>query len=119
MKERATFIEDLLEGSYIFSTPEEFDEKAVQKKWNSDSPVFLREMAKTFEAVQDFSAHNIEEAFKSFVESKGLSMGAILPLFRLVVTGKAMGPSMFETSALIGKEETLRRIESGIKKIQG
>jgi len=65
----------------------------------------------------DFNAANIEIAFKSFIEEKGLGFGAVLPNFRVLVTGMGMGPSMFEIFALLGKEETLRRIDVGMEKI--
>ena len=45
-------------------------------------------------------------------------MGAALPNFRLLVTGKGMGPSMFETAALLGKDEVLKRFENGIQSIE-
>ena len=44
-----------------------------------------------------------------------MGIGAVLPLFRLLVTGKGMGPSMFSIAELLGKEETLARMEAGIK----
>jgi glutamyl-tRNA synthetase len=44
-----------------------------------------------------------------------LGIGAVLPLFRLLLTGVGMGPSMFEITAFLGKEESLTRMENGIK----
>ena len=43
-----------------------------------------------------------------------MGIGAVLPLFRLLVTGKGMGPSMFEISEFLGKEECVERIRIGI-----
>lgn len=117
MKERATFIEDLLEGRYIFSPPLDFDEKVISKRWKSDSPKLMSELAKIFSKINPFDAENIEASFKKFLEEKGLGMGEVLPLFRLLVTGAGMGPSMFQISELIGKNQTLDRIHSGIEKI--
>jgi glutamyl-tRNA synthetase len=62
-----------------------------------------------------FDAQNVEHQFKTCLEEKGLGFGAVLPNFRLLVTGTGMGPSMFETAALLGKEETLKRIKNGIE----
>ena len=47
-----------------------------------------------------------------------MGIGAVLPLFRLVLTGTGMGPSMFDISAFLGKEECLQRVESGIYTIE-
>jgi glutamyl-tRNA synthetase len=61
-----------------------------------------------------FSTEILESRFKHYIEENELGMGAVLPLFRLVLTGKGMGPSMFEISAFLGKQETLARINNGI-----
>lgn len=117
MKERATFIEDLLEGRYIFATPLDFDEKVVSKRWKSDSPKLMVELAKLFSKIDPFTSENIEASFKKFLEVNALGMGEVLPLFRLLVTGVGMGPSMFQIAELIGKEETINRLHSGIEKL--
>lgn len=117
MKERATFIKDMLDGSYIFERPESYDEKVVKKRWKEDSPALLKELKEVFMEVEAFKMDNIESAFKNFLEAKGVGMGAVLPLFRIAVTGQGMGPSMFEISELIGKEEVLKRIDIAIEKL--
>jgi len=117
MKERAVFVEDLLEGQYIFNAPTEYDEKTTRKRWKENSAEHLNALIMTFEKLSSFTSEDIESNFKSYIESKEMGMGALLPLFRLTVTGKAMGPSMFEIAALIGKEETISRIKTGISKL--
>ena len=62
-----------------------------------------------------FTAQNIETSFK-FSAEKELGFGVVLPNFRLAVTGLGMGPSMFQISALLGKEEVLGKNSSGITK---
>jgi glutamyl-tRNA synthetase len=68
-------------------------------------------------AINDFTNENVETAFKSFLEEKGLGFGAVLPLYRLLITGKGMGPSMFEISSFLGKDECLSRMEAGMTKV--
>jgi len=118
MKERAIFVEDLLEYAYIFNAPESFDEKTVRKKWKENSAEILNELSEIYKDVDDFSADNLETVFKSFIEAKEIGMGAVLPAFRLTVTGMGKGPSMFEIAALIGKDETLKRMEESAQKIE-
>ena len=117
MKDRATFISDMLEEYYFFKAPTEFDEKTQRKKWKENSGDLLRELALRFQAMSDFKSEAIETTFKAFVEEKELGLGAVLPLFRLTVTGKAMGPSMFDIADILGKEEVVSRINSGIEKL--
>ena len=119
MKERVTFVEDLLEGLYIINTPDSFDEKTFRKKWKENSPQIVSDLAERFDGLSEFTAENIEVCFKSFIEERELGMGAVLPAFRLTVTGKGMGPSMFQIAELIGKEETISRMKSGIEKLKG
>ncbi len=117
MKERAVFINDLLAEDYLFVAPTNYDEQTVNKKWKAETPAIIKELRSVLNNIVDFNAANIEVAFKSFIEEKGLGFGAVLPNFRVLVTGMGMGPSMFEICALLGKEETLRRIDVGMEKI--
>ena len=118
MKERATFIPELLtEGIFFFDLPEEYDEKTIKKKWKEDAAEIMNEWKKKLLNITDFSSENIEVEFKQFLETKGLGIGQVLPLYRLLLTGKGMGPSMFEITELLGKEESINRIEIGIEKI--
>lgn len=115
MKERATFLADIpKEGDYFFASPTEFDEKTTRKKWKDDSGELMVEWLATLEAIEDYTSENIENSFKSFLEERELGIGRVLPLFRLLVTGKGMGPSMFQIAALLGKEETAKRMKAGI-----
>lgn len=118
MKERATFIQDILtEGDFLLAKPETFDADTLQKKWKEDSANIMNEWSTILATLNEFSEANIESAFKTFIAEKGLGIGAVLPLFRLLVTGKGMGPSMFEISTFLGKEETIARIKEGLAKL--
>jgi glutamyl-tRNA synthetase len=119
MKERATFAEDILtEGAYLLERPSEFDETTKSKKWNENAPVLISEWKAKLEALSTFNAAEIEQEFKSFLTEKNLGIGAVLPLFRLVLTGQGMGPSMFEIAEFLGKEECVARIDSGLEKLK-
>ena len=119
MKERATFVQDILtEGSYLFEPPSSYDANTVAKKWKDSSKALMEEWATTLNAVPSFDAASIEQAFKSFIEEKGLGIGAVLPLFRLLLTGQGMGPSMFEISAYLGKEACMTRMAEGIVAVE-
>ena len=115
MKERATFLNDIVtEGKYLLEKPTNFDEHTISKKWKDDSSTLMGEWVEILSSLSVFDHTTIEAAFKSFIESKNLGIGAVLPLFRLLLTGTGMGPSMFEIAAFLGKEECLIRINQGI-----
>ena len=56
-----------------------------------------------FKEIDSFTSANVETEFKSFLEKNNWKLGAVLPLFRLAVTGAAHGPSMFEISSCLEK----------------
>jgi glutamyl-tRNA synthetase len=119
MKERATFVEDMLtEGVYLLERPTGYDEVTVSKKWKEGTSDLLIEFKNKLQSLETFNSAAIENCFKSFLEEKQLGVGAVLPLFRLVLTGTGMGPSMFDITAFLGKEESITRIESGILAIE-
>ena len=119
LKERATFVKDMwLEGAYYFSAPNTYDEKTIRKKWKEDTPRFLSELKIRLEKISDFSSINIEIEFKKYLEDNDLGMGRLLPAFRLALTGLGMGPSLFDIASLLGKTETLMRMEVALNTIK-
>ncbi len=118
MKERASFIPEIVTGGeYLFERPKEYDEKTVSKKWKADTSDRMKAIRSDFEKVNDFTAEELEAVFKSFLEREQVGMGAVLPNLRLLLTGQGMGPSLFEIMALLGKKESLERMDEGIAKL--
>ena len=119
LKERATFIHQMWEeGQYYFIPPTTYDEKTIRKKWSKETPRHLNNLKEKLVSLNNFSSENIENVFEAYLEESKIGMGKLLPQFRLSLTGLAMGPSLFEIASLIGKKETLKRIEIAIIKIQ-
>lgn len=119
MKERATFVEDILkEGRYFFEAPLSYDEKTIKKKWKDQTPEIIKELRNLLDNLGSFDADSIGTCFKGFLEEKGLGFGAVMPGFRVSVTGLGAGASMNEIAALLGKEEVLKRIDRALKTIK-
>ena len=119
LKERATFVKDMWdEGKYFFQQPRLYDEKTIRKKWKDNTHVILNELRLEISKIEKFTSEEIETVFKQFLESNKIKMGVLLPAFRLSLTGLGMGPSLFNIAELIGKKETLSRIDIAIKKIK-
>jgi glutamyl-tRNA synthetase len=87
MKERATFVVDMLDGRYLFEAPVEYDEKTIRKKWKERTPGIILGLIEVLEGIEYFDAENIEKEFKSFLEEKELLFGAEFPNFRVLGTG--------------------------------
>ena len=119
MKERATFISDIpVEGAYLIDRPMDYDEHTVSKKWKDNSASFMAEWMQKMESSTDFSASSLHDLFHDFLTEKELGIGAAMPLFRLLLTGKGMGPGIFEISEFLGKEECLTRMKIGLEKLK-
>ena len=115
MKERAVFIEDILiDGGYFFKSIENFDDKTIRKKWKEDTPNIMAELLTILEGVTPFTKDQIEKSFSGYLNKNDYGFGKVGPGFRLLVTGKGMGPSMFEICEVLGKEKVLDRMKSGI-----
>jgi glutamyl-tRNA synthetase len=78
----------------------------------------MEEWNAVLKSIDTFDPSSIEASFKGFIEKKGVGLGAALPLFRLLVTGKGMGPSMFEIASFLGQDECAERILHGINSVQ-
>ncbi|MDQ3190623.1 MAG: glutamate--tRNA ligase [Bacteroidota bacterium] len=119
MKERATYIKDIWnDGQYFFVAPKEYDRELMIKKWKPDTAILLKEWKNILLVLADFSSLSIEQAFKDFLEAKKVGMGVVLLPFRLTVTGAGAGPSMFDISALLGRDEVVARIGKAIEVIE-
>ena len=118
VKERAGFVKELWnEADFFFVAPESYDAEVVRKRWNADSQGQMRELREQVAGVQQFTAEVLEKSVKEWIAAKGYNTGSILNLFRLLLVGASRGPHLFEIAALIGREETLRRLDEGIRRL--
>jgi glutamyl-tRNA synthetase len=106
------------EGRYYFEAPSSYDEKTIRKKWKEDTPKYVSELKDRLAGLSEFSSENIEVAFRKYLEENELGMGKLLPAFRVCLTGLGMGPSLFEIASLLGKEETVKRMETALNTIK-
>ena len=112
LKERTTFLSDFWnQGSYFFTAPENYDEKAVKKAWKEDTPQILQQVIEILENTEDFSAGNVQDRVKSWITSEGIGFGKVMQPFRISLVGAMQGPDVFDIAAAIGKEETVARLQ--------
>jgi glutamyl-tRNA synthetase len=119
VKERANFVSDFWDQSkFFFIAPTEYDPKVVKKRWKESTPAMMGKLKEVVVKVDDFKADNIKQEIVSFIEANEIGMGAVMNAFRLVLVGGGFGPDLMQIAELLGKEEVLRRIESGIQNIK-
>jgi len=118
VKERCNFVADLWEqSSFFFLKPESYDEKLIKKRWKDEVPQRLSEIVIILNSIEDFNSHTAHDKVHAFIEGNELNMGQIMNCLRLSIVGEGKGPDLFEIMALIGKEETLERINIAIETI--
>ncbi len=114
IKERANFVSEFWELSdFFFVAPTSYDEKA-SKNWKTETPALMQELISVLSEIADFTSVNIETIVKEWMTSTEIGMGKVMQPFRLSLVGALKGPHLFDIVELIGKEETINRIEKAI-----
>ncbi len=115
VKERANFVTELYELSdYFFEAPTSYDEKA-SKNWKEETPELMKKVIVELNKISDFTSVNIETLLKEWMTTNEIGMGKIMQPLRLSLVGALKGPHLFDIIEMIGKEETVRRIEKAIE----
>ena len=119
VKERTYFISDFYpNASYFFKAPEVYEDELLRKKWKENTMQAMESWKKVLASLDSFSNENIEMESKKHLESIGVPLGQVLQIFRILITGIAAGPSMFEICELIGKDEVVNRMEKALLHIK-
>ena len=118
VKERCEFVKDIWEqGNYFFIPPSSYDEKTIKKRWKEDTPEKLSAIVELFASIENWETSSIKEFFSEFMNEKEWGFGAVMNPLRLCLVGGNMGPDLFVICEILGKKETLHRIEEGVKHI--
>ncbi len=112
IKSRATFVSDFWDlSSFLFIAPTSFEEKTVVKYWKGENPSHIAALRELLAGIDDFTNTNTEAICHEWIVANGFSMGQIMNSFRLAVVGASKGFGMYEVCEVLGKEETLRRLD--------
>ena len=119
VKERATFINDLWgHASYFFEAPNSYDAEVIKKRWKPEIPQALTELIDLLKNTEMFTAPILEEKVKVFIGEKQLNAGAVFNCIRLSLVGGGFGAHIFDIAEIIGKAETIARIEKAVNTIK-
>jgi len=115
MKDRVSFVSELWPlCSFFFIPPVDYDEKTRKKRWKEYSAQQMSELAEVLSGIDDFSIEGQEPIVMKWVEEKQYKLGDVMNALRLCLVGEGKGPGMFDITAFLGKEETLRRINRAV-----
>ena len=116
MKERAEFIADLVHnGKFLFEAPTVYDEPTLQKKVK---PETRRQLEALLDITRQYGNNSaeMEAATKKWMEEHKIGFGAIMPVYRILLSGEGAGPSIFDMVALLGAEASVTRVQAGMER---
>jgi glutamyl-tRNA synthetase len=117
IKERAHFVSEFWEMSdFFFVAPSEYDAKA-KKNWKEETPALMQELISVLEEISEFTSVNIETIVKDWMTKNEIGMGKVMQPFRLSLVGAVKGPHLFDIVEVIGKQETISRLQKAIATI--
>ena len=118
MLERVSFVKEILgNGFYFFEEPSDYDEATVKKRWKEDSSGYLKILIEKFSKIDDQAKETFEETLKKTAEELNVGTGRLIHPVRLAVSGVGGGPGVFDILSIIGKERTIKRLETAIAKL--
>ncbi|SHI95337.1 glutamate--tRNA ligase [Aquimarina spongiae] len=118
VKERAVFVNDLWElSSYFFIPPTQYDEKATKKAWKEDTADLMHELTRILSDIDDFTQDNVSQIVKAWITGKEIGFGKIMMPLRVALVGSLQGADLFLIASIIGKKQTIYRIESAIEQL--
>jgi glutamyl-tRNA synthetase len=115
VKDRCVLLTDFYQQSaYFFEQPKEYDVNSVKPKWTDAKAEFFNAFIGTINSTETFEPAALETAFKALAEEKSIKAGELMLPFRIMLVGAKFGPHVFDIAALLGKEETVKRIEKAL-----
>ncbi len=116
MKDRVNFVKELWPlCAFFFIAPTSYDEKTAKKRWKDYSAQQMTELIEVLKGIDDFSVEGQEAVVEKWIADKGYKLGDVMNAWRLALVGIGKGPGMFDISAFLGKDETIRRMQKAIE----
>ncbi|MBB3123143.1 glutamyl-tRNA synthetase [Mesoflavibacter sabulilitoris] len=118
IKERATFVNDFWDlSNFFFVAPTEYDEKAFKKAIKDDTKSIMTEVKSIINNIENFEVETLQNDVKGWITSNDIGFGKVMMPLRLALVGALQGPDVFDIMYMIGKNETVKRIDSLIENI--
>jgi glutamyl-tRNA synthetase len=119
MRDRVTFVKNFVEKSpYFFQPPVHYDEDVVKKRWRHDTPRHMQGLVEEFSRLENPQRADYEAALHRASKTMKIGHGDLIHALRLAVSGTGAGPGLYDILFILGKDETIRRINSAIESLQ-
>ncbi len=114
-RERAKTLKDMaLASRFFFEAPTSYEDKAARKHLTAESKPLLEHARAVLAALMDWTAPAIHEAIQALAEGGGMGLGKVAQPLRVAVSGGGVSPPIDQTLAILGREQTLARIDRAI-----
>lgn len=118
IKERATFVNDFWDlSNFFFAAPTEYDDKAFKKAIKDDTKSIMTDVKSIINNIENFEVETLQNDVKGWITSNDIGFGKVMMPLRLALVGALQGPDVFDIMYMIGKNETVKRIDNLIEKI--
>ncbi|MEO7164379.1 MAG: glutamate--tRNA ligase [Bdellovibrionia bacterium] len=112
VKERCILLTDFLQQSvFFFETPATIHIEAILPKWNDAKNLFFIELVRIYSLANLWETGELEHNFKEIASVNRLKPGELMLPFRIMLVGDKYGPGIFEIASLLGKDETIKRVQ--------
>jgi glutamyl-tRNA synthetase len=118
LQPRAKSVVDMLDQARPFIVDAaylHYDEGAVQKFLTEETKPLLEEIADRMKALPEFTEASLEAMHKAFIEERDIKFKAIAQPIRVAIMGKTQSPGLFETMVVLGRQQTLARLERALE----
>jgi len=114
-KERVVFVHDLAqESSFLYERPLVINEDVARKKCKPNAPDVLTALMSLLQSCENWEGSTLHQIAHDWMTEKQLPAGQVMMPLRLVLAGELKGPEVFDILAVLGKDESLHRINAGI-----
>ena len=118
IKDRCTLLPDCwAQGHFFFAAPETIETAAIKDKWNEPKKQFFEFWMNELSKLPEWTDAAIEKSFNDSLPQFSLKKGDIMLPLRIMLVGGKYGPGVFHISALIGLEQTVKRIASAMAQL--
>ncbi|WP_299521466.1 glutamate--tRNA ligase [Winogradskyella sp.] len=119
IKERATFVNEFWDLShFFFVAPKTYDEKALKKAIKEGTVDLMQKVIEIVSVTREFTVQNLQSKIKGWITGNEIGFGKVMMPLRLALVGALQGPDVFEIMFLIGKNETVKRIDTLVSSIE-
>ena len=135
-KDRVNFVPELWEQvNFFFVAPTEYDEKSLKKRWKEDSPKHMEELMALLMTVSEEDWHanyettddngnavtrwHLDDVVMPWIAEKEYGVGIVMNAFRICLVGAARGPHIWAITDVLGKSETLARVQKALRALKG